>query len=67
MKRNVVPPRIVIQFIKDLDSALTSGLFHALKRANPKVSDQVLTDVVFHAWSYAKRKGLLTPLGKQGE
>jgi hypothetical protein len=54
-----VPPKEVIEFIHVLDSALSSSLFHQLKRANPKVSDQVLTSVVFYAWKHARRKRLL--------
>ena len=54
----IVPPREVQQFINKLDIVLSSRLFHDLKRANPKVSDQHLTEVVFHAWSYARSKGI---------
>jgi hypothetical protein len=56
MTRRIVLPREVRQFIDRLDMVLTSRLFRDLKKANPKVSDQRLTEVVFHAWSYAKSK-----------
>lgn len=64
MTRKLVPPREVLQFINTLDAVLSSRLFHDLKRTNPKVSDQRLTDVVFHAWAYARSKGIKWRLRK---
>lgn len=58
VRNTIIPPRVVRQFIDTLDMVLSSRLFHDLKKANPKVSDQRLTEVVFHAWKYAKSKGL---------
>ena len=50
-------PKEVAEIVNLIATATGTRLFHELKRANPKVSDQALTLVVVHTMDYARKKG----------
>ena len=51
-------PKEVYEIIDLIATATGTRLFHNLKQANSKVSDQRLTDVVIYAMTYARSRGL---------